>query len=359
MLTKVDDLHYSLRSIDGYNKAFNFIISAREAGKTTAIWRKLYKTFKDTGQPSIVIRRQISDITEAYVDDCQKVINKFDEETLQFEYKKTFKEGVLDVKVKGKLFIRYIALSNPMSRIKSLMLRDIRFIVFDEFICNMKLGEKYLNEEGFKLKEIYNTFNRESRSGIVLYALGNPYSVYNPLFVEFKIDTNNLIDPNTHALKQGFIYTYQNCAVEIYKLKPELIEAIKKKNPLYQFDDSYSKYAGEGININDQNIPLGTKTDNYSLWNVFKIEGRYLAVWRDLTFTEDFNFFVDFINKDTVSARRKFYVFDFEEIVTKSVLLNNTDKQRFQSFANSLRIRDVLFRSIECYYLAEKIYMQL
>jgi hypothetical protein len=40
---KLDNLHYSFTKIDGYNKPFNFIISEREAGKSTALWLKIYR----------------------------------------------------------------------------------------------------------------------------------------------------------------------------------------------------------------------------------------------------------------------------------------------------------------------------
>ena len=44
---KLDDLHYTTRKIDGYNKPFNFIISAREAGKSTYITlKKVYEQFE-------------------------------------------------------------------------------------------------------------------------------------------------------------------------------------------------------------------------------------------------------------------------------------------------------------------------
>lgn len=34
---KPDNIHYSLNKILSYNKVFNFVVSAREAGKTTAV----------------------------------------------------------------------------------------------------------------------------------------------------------------------------------------------------------------------------------------------------------------------------------------------------------------------------------
>ena len=195
---ELDNLHFNYSEIDGYAKPFNFIISEREAGKSTATWLKVYNKFKKEGKPSIVIRRQIADITEVYITDIQEVINKFmpEDEKLQFIFKKgSLKEGIADIKLlvngEEKLFLRVVALSNPMSRIKSLIVRNLAYIIFDEFICNMRLGEKYLPDEAFKFKEVYNTFQRET-SNLKAYFCGNPYSLYNPYFVWIGVPTNKL-----------------------------------------------------------------------------------------------------------------------------------------------------------------------
>ena len=142
----------------------------------------------------LVLRRQIADCTETYVQDIEKIINKFSYVPVRLIYKKgDITSGIIDVyaaeyeKVGDKeylynkrLFFRLLGISNPMSRIKSLMLPNIKYILFDEFICNIRLGEKYLNDEAFKFKEIYNTFQRECQDGLICYFFGNPYSVYNP-----------------------------------------------------------------------------------------------------------------------------------------------------------------------------------
>ena len=86
-----DKLHYSPRKLDSYNKPFNFITSEREAGKTTAIpATKIYKAWKHHNRPSIIIRRQIVDITTTYIDDLNDSINDFlsEKQKIQFVYKK-------------------------------------------------------------------------------------------------------------------------------------------------------------------------------------------------------------------------------------------------------------------------------
>lgn len=65
-----DKIHYTPRRIDSYNKPFNFITSEREAGKTTSVIAfKLYKAWYHEHRPSIILRRNIVDITETYITD--------------------------------------------------------------------------------------------------------------------------------------------------------------------------------------------------------------------------------------------------------------------------------------------------
>ena len=139
---EMDKVHYDFSRIDGYNKPFNFVISEREDGKTTAFHvTKAFKAFREQHRPTIVFRRMAVDITDAYIDSLENIINKFnDKETIHFSYKQqSKKDGVVDLKLDGEVVYRIIALSLPMSRIKSLFLKDPAYILFDEFICNTRM----------------------------------------------------------------------------------------------------------------------------------------------------------------------------------------------------------------------------
>ena len=354
---ELDNLHFNYSEIDGYAKPFNFIISEREAGKSTATWLKVYNKFKKEGKPSIVIRRQIADITEVYITDIQEVINKFmpEDEKLQFIFKKgSLKEGIADIKLlvngEEKLFLRVVALSNPMSRIKSLIVRNLAYIIFDEFICNMRLGEKYLPDEAFKFKEVYNTFQRET-SNLKAYFCGNPYSLYNPYFVWIGVPTNKL--------KRGTILAGKDWVVQCYEIKPELKKLILERNPLYRFDDSYTKYAFDGTAINDMNIRIREKCpQNYQLKHVFRIEGKYIGYYVNTGDPlENASFWCGII--DYSGKRRKIYCFDFNDLVQHTVLMSNIDKINWFRLMNAIRYRDIEYETIECSYLSEKIYQSI
>ena len=98
MATPQDNLHYNTRKIDGYNVPFNFIISEREAGKSTYIWlNKCYKAWKEKGETTLVVRRKVVHITSTYIDDISKIINKFTDDNVKFKYtSSSLKDGITD-----------------------------------------------------------------------------------------------------------------------------------------------------------------------------------------------------------------------------------------------------------------------
>ena len=348
-----DNLHYDGNNIDSLNKAFNFIISERELGKTTWVWiKKAFKDFCRYKRTTIVLRRRIADITEAYIDDIAEVINKFNSERVTFEYKKTMGTGIVDILIDEERFIRIIALSNPMSRIKSLILRNLKYIVFDEFICNTRGGEKYLDDETFRFKELFNTFQRESPD-IKCYFLGNPYSMYNPYFVWVKVDTRQLYP--------GCIVKGDQWAVECGVLSDELRQFILNRNPLYKFDDGYKKYAFFGQAINDSNIQLEDKCPaKFKLRHVIRIESKYLYVYSETSDTgyKDWDFTMWACVRDTYDGKnRAVFCFDFKDLVNNTILMSKEDRARFNYFRNCIRFRRIKFETIEASYLAEQIYL--
>ena len=353
-MVKQDNIHFSLRTINGYNLPFNFIISEREAGKSTAIWLQSYDTWVKDGKTTLVVRRKVVHITKAYIDDICQIIRKFRDESCKFEYSQsTLKEGIVDIYINEKRFVRICALSVDITALKSLVLRDLKYIVFDEFICNQRFGEKYLKDEATKFMEVYNTFRRESEN-LKVYWMGNPYSLYNVYFLFFGVDTSKL--------KRGSIISDgKSYVIQCYEITQELREKILKDNPLYQFDNSYTKYAFEGKNVNDENIIIRTKLPpSFKLLYVFKNANKYIGLYRkDIWLDDEILYYAQFIEPGHISKRRDIICFDFEELVERVVMLSPEERYKFQKIKDAMRKRLIAFNSIECYYLLEEIYFNL
>lgn len=313
---------------------------------------KAYRAFKKKHKTTLIIKRLIADITETYIVDFGKVINKFQpkDKQVELEFKKgSIKEGVVDVFIAGKHFIRIIALSNPMSRFKSTMIKDPAMVIFDEFICNNRAGEKYIENEAFKFKEIYNTYQRECRGILKCYFLGNPYSLYNPYFSDLNVDTLKL--------RPGAFIIGPNYIISCYRIKDELRQAILKRNPLYQFDEAYKRYAFDGLAVNDSNFIINpVRPEKFNLRYIFRINNRYLHIWSNNSddFKLDCKYFIEVL-RDT-EASKKIYAIDFNNLVANTRLITVPIKLLFSRLKQAIATRACVFNSIEAGYLAEQIY---
>lgn len=364
----LDSIHYNTTKIDGPKKPFRLAISEREAGKSTR-WLQFYQYNYMRGETILVLRRQIADVTATYVNDIENIINKFSLVPVKLKFKKgDIKTGIIDiyaceyekindeiVEYNERLFFRVVGMSNPMSRIKSLMLPSIKYILFDEFIANTRLGEKYLDDEAFKFKEIYNTFQRECPTGLICYFFGNPYSVFNPYFEWLKIDTRKV--------RPGAYLVGDNYTLECYQLLPELREQILKRNPLYQFDDSYRKYAFEGIAVNDMNIILINKPQACRLKYVFKVSGKYYGFYSISIDSAEYrekhlSFYCEEL-KWKQEYKRQALCFDFNDLGQNSSLLQKMQKEVFYWLKHSIANNMVGYQKVDCEYQTELIYTKL
>lgn len=369
----LDNIHYNTTKIDGPQKPFRLAVSEREAGKSTR-WLQFYSYNYMYESTILVLRRQIADVTETYVNDVENIINKFSQVPVKLDFKKgDMKNGIIDVyayeyeqykdengdlkikKYNRRLFFRVVGMSNPMSRIKSLMLPNIKYIFFDEFICNTRLGEKYLQDEAFKFKEIYNTFQRECPTGLICYFFGNPYSVYNPYFEWLKIDTRKI--------KPGAYLIGPNYTLECYQLLPELKQKILERNPLYQFDDSYRKYAFDGIAVNDMNIIIIDKPQSSILRYVFKIGGKYYGFYKIAPDTKEsmeqhLTFYCEEL-KWKPEYKRQALCFDFNDLGSNSSIMQTIQKNNFYFLKYSIANNMVGYQKVECEYNAELIYAKI
>ena len=356
-----DNLHYNFRTIDGYNLDFNFTISEREPGKSTAaILDKVYKEWKENRYQCVIFKRQVNHITDSYIEDIGKIINKFTDDHVVLQYKQSeLQQGIVNVRIKGEDFIRIVALSVKMSALKSLVVLNLKYMLFDEFICNPKWDEKYLKGEAERFMEVYNTYKREAVGGrLRCYFLGNPYSLYNPYFIFFDVDTSKL--------RRGTIVTDgTRYVIECYEMNPLLKEKILRENPLADMDNSYSRYAFNGLNVNDQNIILkDVIPEHYPIKFAFRVQGKTIAVhqadWLFVDFkTAEFAFYARIIPQDSISKRRDIICFDFDELVENTALLSPDDRNKFSKLKTAMRNRDIAFGSIECYYLLEEVYYNL
>lgn len=366
---KLDNLHFDWQDPLSYNKTWNFAIGERESGKSVNSWIHIYNAFYYRDRPSIVMRRRIADITTAYIDDTTTLLNKFllPEEQIQLCYLKgDVNSGIADIRV-GKagetytyaqikdlpVFFRVIALSCPMNRIKSLVLSNVQYMFFDEFLANTRGGEKYLADEHFLISEIYTTYNREAETPIRILGAGNPYSVYCPLFASLGVDSSKL--------KPGAFIEGPNYIIDCFQAPEELKRKIRAANPMYQFDDSYARYAFSGEAINDHNIRVHkTEPRGFKLKYVFKLGSDFLSIHYGSAEDKEgkvrywcCSHHADWVEK--VSKRRKLIVFDYGDLVCGAIRWDHGEYANIISLRDAMNKRQVWFNCIDASYMTEDV----
>ena len=219
----------------------------------------------------------------------------------------------------------------------------------DEYIINPRTGEKYLSDEAYKIKEAYTTWRREADGFLKVYIAGNPYSLFNPLFVDWNVDTNKC--------KVGTFYVGDIFVIHFATLSEGLRAKLLEDNPLYKFDEEYNKYALYGIPVNDQNIRIGNFPKNFMLKFVFKHDGKYIGIYQNTHYEEETKFFARFTNE--FSQNRTIYCFEFEELVERTIVMSLDERMKLLKFKEAFRKRAIVFEDINCYYFIEEIYKNI
>lgn len=353
---KLDNLHYSFREIDGYNKDINFIMSPRELGKTSMMWlNKVYIPWLKDKRPWIYLVRNSVEISEALIDSIiDGHLNKFTDDNIQAHYTKgSFKDGIVDVRITTNeienptILFRIISLSLPMRRLKLALLPNIKHIMTDEYIINPQSNEKYIKDEYHKIQEGFSTWRRASSERVKLYFLANPYSLYNPLFMGLGVHVEQL---HRDSFLVGASYVI-HWAILSDALRNKLLE----ENPFYKFDEDYSKYAIDGKAINDENIKVGKEPMNYRLRFLFRMDKRYIGVYQN-NYIDNLQDMYFCKYEDIISNKRNVYCFDFKELVDGCAIMSREDKEKFARFKRAIQRNLVVYSDISVYYLIVEIY---
>lgn len=361
-MIKKDNIHFNGKHMNSFNATWNFIWSARESGKTTVWTCNADKRWEREKCTTIVLRYMIADITDSYISDLQTSINNFrpDDKQLKFMFKKgSIKDGVVDVYIKDHQdevpIFRFIAISNPISRIKSMSLKNAGQMVFDEAILNVRAGEKYPSALVIRFKEIYNTYLRCCHTGkkFKVFCFGNPYSKYHPLLSEWGVPFGLLREGVYYYNKEHDVYC------EAYKLTEELKAAILEKNPLYKFDNTYTDYAFNAESINDTNFVIVEKQpQNYSLNYIFRIQSKYLMIYKaNIPGASQYDtgkYWIDCCER--YNGNRSAFSVDLDNLIEGTELLTGQMKLVFWRLKNSIATRSVSYSSIESGYLIEALY---
>ena len=265
-----DDIHYNSKRLDSFNKTFNFIISGRGSGKSTRILKKVLDAYKRDGSVTLWLMRNETQYTDFYV---SSFLNHFE----QYEGLFTKPSGVYDGDRNTPVVI-FAAISTAMAKIKSIQVDKVKFIIFEEFIPNLRLpNQRYQKNEAETLLTVYDTIARNNNYLTKVYWLGNPYQLNNPYFQFFKID------PKKVRENKGKIYIpHPDIAIDYFDTNAQ-IKALRAETPyarVARINDEYYRTSFEGDEASPPTCRvMKVKPESARLSMVIKVEGADLMVY--------------------------------------------------------------------------------
>lgn len=347
---KLDSIHIDYSIIDGYNKDNNLIIAPRHDGKTTCFMvQKAYKAWLADGTVTCVVFRNTADMTAFALQSYLAPINKFKEKEFELRFSNSERQdGVCPCYIGDKLFLLGVSLSIPERRLKGLVCPNCRLLMFDEVIINVKKGERYIKDEFNKMKTLLDTLRKENR--VRAYFLGNPYSLVSPYSNGFGIDVGKT--------KINTITTGASWAFWFKSLSPELKQWLIENDATYKDEDDYTKWALEGIPVNDEGKNVGEKRASYRLDFIIGYEGRTYGIYRLNDLDADAEaYYIDYYSDK--SRRRYMYTFQFEDMVNNTILATKDDKRKFSWLKKAICNNDVRCRDVAVASMLEEIYSYL
>lgn len=377
-LFKRDNIHFNLQPYDAYNKPDNYFITTRGMGKSTVMWQKVYAEMKK-GLCSIIQKVRPVEVTQMWINDIAGELNKFRKPS---EYCTTMrakgsslKDGCLDIDIQDPLWnngeqcrlCRVICISIDVRRFKSLVLANAGSIFNDEFLPDIRHGEKWLSGYTWRSNTLWTTFGRfayETR-GVVekRYWFGNPYSRYiQPIFEQYNVDTLELQPGKLIVGDQYLIALPTPCA--------ELQELLKKENPtlLNEINQEWYQFMNGQFTADNAYDLQKVQPKNFKLHWVFRVCNTLIGVFRDSSATPDEEFWEDTykhyywcccLPRDYKTNQHDVYCFDFNNFAKDSILLQSADKVKLILLKNAVAKRHVSFQDINTASIVETLYTML
>lgn len=244
-------LNFRIVLNDGF--PWSFVIGGRGTGKTYGALQTAAENFKDAGLKFIYMRRTKTqaDIVSSPVFNPYKKLNMdkgWNIEPFKIPgLTSAFFDSVVDSDT-GKRspsgdYYGLITSLSTFSNFRGFDASDISLLLYDEFIRNA--AERPIKDEGFALKNVYETINRNREltgdKPLKCVCLSNSNALDNDVFVDFELV--EVVEKMAKAGKNQ--YYLEDRGISIYNLTDSPISQKKRNTALYRMDSDgeYSKMA--------------------------------------------------------------------------------------------------------------------
>lgn len=171
--------YYDPSRILSYNTPWSFVTGARGRGKTYAFKKRVIKKAIENGDEFIYLRRFKGEAAtfKTFFDDIRWEFPGVD---LTVKGKAAYIGGA-----KGGTAIGQVVYLSAAQMLKSVSLKRVKHILFDEFILE-KGATHYLPDEASIFEGLYSTVDRWD-DRVQVYFLANAFSLTNPYYVKYGI----------------------------------------------------------------------------------------------------------------------------------------------------------------------------
>lgn len=171
--------YYDPSRILSYNTPWSFVTGARGRGKTYAFKKRVIKKAIESGDEFIYLRRFKGEAAtfKTFFDDIRW---EFPGVELSVKGKIAYIGGA-----KGRTPIGQAVYLSAAQMLKSVSLKKVKHIIFDEFILE-KGATHYLPDEASIFEGLYSTVDRWD-DRVQVYFLANAFSLTNPYYVKYGI----------------------------------------------------------------------------------------------------------------------------------------------------------------------------
>lgn len=347
MKKELDSIHCDFSKIDGLERPLNCVFANRHDGKTTNfLMKKTWRRFRGQGSATTLLFRQVNDCNEGSMRYYETLMDPFLDEPLDLAIKPL---GPCLVGLSKKKPIFYgVPLGMKEASLKKTAFANSPLMLFDEMEINPANGERYLQNEAGRFKSLFGTM-RKVNPDLRFYALSNPYSAYNPILMDWGVDTRKL--------RLGTLQKGKNWAVWFKEMDPRLIERIRKEDPLFDERSEYGRWAYGGEFANDANNHVAPMGAGYRLSQVFVFEGQRFGAYELADpFVDEGEPYFYFKKERDLSKRRTAFAFDFGDLIRGSVLFTRSDRDAMARIKRSIRAQDFACDSIETENAFKTIY---
>ena len=171
--------YYDPSRILSYNTPWVFVTGARGRGKTYAFKKRVIKKAIEDGDEFVYLRRFKGEAAtfKTFFDDIRW---EFPDADLAVKGKTAYLGGA-----KGGTPIGQVVYLSAAQMLKSVSLKRVKHIIFDEFILE-KGATHYLPDEASIFEGLYSTVDRWD-DRVRVYFLANAFSLTNPYYVKYRV----------------------------------------------------------------------------------------------------------------------------------------------------------------------------